>query len=339
MDQVPTDVDKRQGSILFDALAPAAAELAQAYSQLDGILRLFSASTSSGDYLTRRAADDGVDRKEASPAKWKARFFDSAGLAFDVPLGQWFSVGSTLFAVESKLTAGEYVLVCEAAGTEGNLATGTLLPVDYVPGLARAELGELLVPGEEEESDESLRQRYLDRNRNPATSGNKAQYRAWALDYPGVGAVQVLPLWAGAGTVKVVILDAQHQPASAALVAELQKYLDPNPGMGEGMAPLGAVVTVASAAPVVVSLNATVVLNGSRTLAQVQADAARAFAEYLQNIAFGVDPSPKYAKIGALLLDIDGVQDYSTLQVAGTTGNVPIGVGQVAVPGTVTIRG
>ncbi|WP_058303454.1 baseplate J/gp47 family protein [Gorillibacterium timonense] len=339
MERVPTEVDKRQGSILFDALAPAAAELAEAYSQLDEMLRLFSASTASGEYLTRRAADDGIDRKAASPTKRRGRFVDGSGQPFDLPLGKRFSVEETTFMTEAKLAPGEYVMECETVGTTGNIVTGTMLPIEYVPGLARAELGELLVPGEDEEADDSLRQRYLDRNRNPATSGNKAQYRAWALDYPGVGGAQVLPLWAGPGTVKVVILDATARPASAALVADLQAYLDPTPGVGEGAAPLGAVVTVTAAAPVVVNLEATVSLNGSRTLAQVKAELEKAFADYLKGIAFGTDPSPKYAKIGALLLDIPGVQDYSTLKVAGAASNVPISVGQVAIAGTVNVNG
>lgn len=339
MDRVPAEVDKRQGSILFDALAPAAAELAEAYVQLDGMLRLFSASTSSGEYLTQRAADDGLQRKEASAAKRKGRFTDASGQPFDLPLGKRFAIEAVTFASESVLAPGEYVMECESTGIAGNFVSGPMLPIDYVPGLARAELGELLVPGEDVESDDSLRQRYLDRNRNPATSGNKAQYRAWGMDYAGVGDAQILPLWAGPGTVKVVILDANHQPASSALVAELQAYLDPTPGMGEGAAPLGAVVTVAAAAAVVIDLEATVALNGSRSLSQVKADLEKEFAVYLKGIAFGADPSPKYARVGALLLDVPGVQDYSTLKIADGTSNVPISVGQVAVPGTVTVNG
>ncbi|MEO3944110.1 baseplate J/gp47 family protein [Gorillibacterium sp. CAU 1737] len=337
LDRVPGELDKRQGSVLYDALAPAAAELAQAYAGLDAVARLISATTSSGEFLTRKAQDDGMERKAASPAKRKGTFADSKGQPLDVPLGARFAREDIVFFVESKRGSGDFVLECEQAGTVGNGITGTLLPVDYVPGLAKAELGDLLVPGEDVETDESLRKRYLDRNRNPATSGNKAQYRAWALDYPGVGEVQVLPLWDGPGTVKVVILDAMHLPASESLVAELQAYLDPSPGLGEGKAPLGAVVTVEAAEPVVIPLKAMILRNGSRTLAQIQEDIEREFAAYLKGIAFGNDPSVKVAKVGALLLDVPGIQDYSLLQVADGTANIPISAGQVAVPGAVTL--
>ena len=38
MDRVPNNIDKREGSIIYDALAPAAVELAQMYIELDVIL-------------------------------------------------------------------------------------------------------------------------------------------------------------------------------------------------------------------------------------------------------------------------------------------------------------
>ena len=36
LESVPDTVDKREGSIIYDALSPAAAELAKAYMELDG---------------------------------------------------------------------------------------------------------------------------------------------------------------------------------------------------------------------------------------------------------------------------------------------------------------
>ena len=40
LEQVPNDVDKREGSIIYDALAPTALKLAEAYSLLDWVLRV-----------------------------------------------------------------------------------------------------------------------------------------------------------------------------------------------------------------------------------------------------------------------------------------------------------
>lgn len=40
LDKVPSDMQKSEGSFIYDALAPAALELAQAYVQLDNVLNL-----------------------------------------------------------------------------------------------------------------------------------------------------------------------------------------------------------------------------------------------------------------------------------------------------------
>ena len=47
-------------------------------------------------------------------------------------------------------------------GEEPNGSVGDLVPIDYVPGLTSAKITEMLIPGEDEEETESIRQRYLD---------------------------------------------------------------------------------------------------------------------------------------------------------------------------------
>ena len=45
LSEVPTDVDKREGSIIFDTLSPAALELAKAYMGMDSVLNNAFAET------------------------------------------------------------------------------------------------------------------------------------------------------------------------------------------------------------------------------------------------------------------------------------------------------
>ncbi|CAI6086696.1 hypothetical protein COHCIP112018_05132 [Cohnella sp. JJ-181] len=82
---------------------------------------------------------------------------------------------------------------------------------------------------------------------------------------------------------------------------------------------------------------AEVVLTGSRTLSQVQADFGTAFRDYLASIAYKTDASVKVARVGSVLLDVPGVEDYSELTLNGGTGNVAVPAGSVAVKGGVTV--
>ena len=55
--QIDDKRDKRQGSLIYDALAPNAAETASFYADLDMLEDRTFADTATGDDLTRRAAE------------------------------------------------------------------------------------------------------------------------------------------------------------------------------------------------------------------------------------------------------------------------------------------
>ncbi|MNC13130.1 Baseplate J-like protein [compost metagenome] len=323
LDRVPSGLDKREGSIIYDALAPAAAEMAQMYIELDVNNNLYFADTATGEYLERSIAWSGMVRRTASKAELKGRFYNSSDELLDIPLGSRFSLDLLHYKAVEKLAPGTYRIESETAGEEGNRYFGTLLPIDYIPELARGEIADLLIPGENAEDDEALRQRYFDSARRPSTSGNKYHYMEWALQIDGVGGARVFPLWDGPKTVKVVIVDAAKRPASELLVSQVQQYIDPVAGQGEGQAPVGAVVTVAAAAGKSISVSAKVTLAAGYTLQSV-IDAFQVILEkYRKEKAFTASYISQ-SVIGSLLLDTEGVVDYSGLKLNGGTGNVTL---------------
>ena len=93
--------------------------------------------------------------------------------------------------------------------------------------------------------------------KGPGTSGNEAHYREWALECDGVGACKVTRLWAGPGTVRVLLVDYERQPVDEAVVERVAAHI-------EGKRPVGADVTVISAAGTAIDVAATVVLGGGR---------------------------------------------------------------------------
>ena len=60
LESVPDTVDKREGSIIYDALSPAAAELAKAYMELDVVMDETFVDTASLQYLMLRCKERGV---------------------------------------------------------------------------------------------------------------------------------------------------------------------------------------------------------------------------------------------------------------------------------------
>ncbi|MCM1136327.1 MAG: baseplate J/gp47 family protein [Clostridium sp.] len=180
--------------MLYDGVAPAMAELALLYLALDFVLQAGYISTAPREYLLKRAEERGLAPKPASAAHFRAEF-DRA-----VPLGSRFSCEDLNFAVVARIDELSYQVVCETPGRLANSYSGLqsrLIPIDYIDGLTRAELVELLIPGEDEEETEAFRQRVLASFQTQAFGGNQADYREQVLAIAGVGGVKVHPVWNG----------------------------------------------------------------------------------------------------------------------------------------------
>jgi uncharacterized phage protein gp47/JayE len=296
---------------------------------LENFLKLPFIDTSEGEYLTRICAQYGVYRKPATAAVKKGIFRDGSNNPFNVPLGSRFGIDGIIFKTTEKIADGEFKMMCETLGTAGNLLTGSLLPIDNIPGLGTAELSDIIVYGEDEETDDALRERTLTKIRLPSTSGNANHYKLWALEVAGVGDVKVFPLWNGPGTVKVVVVDSNKQPANNQIVNEVVQHIEEN-------RPIGVNVTVVSAAQKIINISATIMIAQGYFLQDVTTNFILKVKSYLKDIALKTS-YVSYAKIGTVLLETEGVIDYSGLLINGSTSNISLAEDEVATLGNVDL--
>lgn len=324
---VSDEFDKREGSVIYDALAPAAYENAQMYTSLNSVLENSFTDTADRDHLIRRAAEIGITPHEATAAVWSAKLLP-ATITFDA--GTRFNCGTMNLYVSSALGSGLYELTCETVGTVGNSLSEDLLPIEYVTNLQSASLVDLVTEGADVEETEHLRSRLLSALQNPSTSGNKQDYYNWAMSITGVGAAKVFPLADGAGTVKVVIANTSISAASTDLITEVQTYID-------SVRPIGADVTVASVVELPINITAGITMPSGYKLDTIQASLLTLVASYLEDIAFDAG-EVKLTKIGSLLLSVAGVTDYSDLKLNGSATNITLTDTQVAKAGTVTLE-
>ncbi|WP_338084335.1 baseplate J/gp47 family protein [Caldanaerobacter subterraneus] len=333
LSKVSYDIDKSEGSFIYDALAPVALELAQAYAELDRILQIVFAQTSYGEWLEKRAAEFGIYRKAGTKATGQVKFSGNDGTV--IPAGTIVQTESGLqFQTKAEVTIQGGVAVADIEAVEAdsqyNVPANTIteMPVQIV-GVISVTNEAPTTGGTDDEDDASLLNRLLIKVQTPATSGNVNHYKLWALEIAGVGDVKVFPLWNGAGTVKVVIIDSNKQPASTELVNAVAQHIEEN-------RPIGAQVTVQSAQALAINISATIVRDINYTLEQVTTNVRNKITEYLKSIAFK-QSYVSYAQIGSLILDSEGVLDYSNLTINGRTANIVIGDEQVAVLGEVML--
>ncbi|WP_144932224.1 baseplate J/gp47 family protein [Paenibacillus sp. 32O-W] len=335
IDSVPDDYDKRPGSFIYDALAPAAEQFAKTDDSINVVKDKLSIENLSGNELAQRVKErTGIERKPATRAVGTVIVTGTG----TIQIGDRFETagGIQFRATESKDISGSGQVSIEAvkAGNSGNVAanTITLFPVTLA-GFTAVTNPLPTMDGFEAESDADLLQRYYERIRTPATSGNKAHYLNWAKEVPGVGDAKIISLWNGPNTVKVLIIDSDKQPASDTIVSATQNYIDPDiTGLGDGAAPIGAFCTVVSASGVDINVTVKITLAEGYTLQQAKDNISDSLTKYFKDIAF-VEPIVSYARVGAAILESAGVEDYSGLQVNSGTENITIGNEEVAVLG------
>lgn len=334
LDTSPSDIDKRQGSVTFDLLSPAAIELAQVYIELDNVLKFgFASPEQPSPFLDLRAGEFGITRRPSMKAEGMLVFGGSDGtvvpqgtiVTTDDPDVIWFAT-----ATSATIEGGVATVLAIAAegGRRGNVATGRIkLVTGDLSGIVSVSNLEAFKGGADTESDESLLLRYFDRVRTPATSGNVWHYRQWALEVPGVGDVKVFPIWNGNGTVKLAILSDDKRAPSDTTVQQVYQYV-------EERRPVGALVTVSPAIEVSINVTANLSLKPGVTTESVKSRFELELASYLADLAF-TEPVVRYNRIAGLLLNMDAVVDFTNLQLNLSAGNITISDDQVAVAGTV----
>lgn len=191
---INSNLDTREGSLVWYGDAPAAVELQNLYIALDTVLNETFADTATRPYLILRAAERGLSPQPASPAILQMAITPTT---LFLPLNTRFSIGELNYYVSADRGSGNYELTCETAGEAGNNYTGTVIPIEYVDGLETCKITSVLVPGEDEEDTELFRQRYLNSLNAQAFGGNQIDYIEKANAIPGVGGVKVYRAWNG----------------------------------------------------------------------------------------------------------------------------------------------
>lgn len=335
LSNAPTGINTLEGDFFNDAISPAALELRLAYQQLDKVLELGFAETAYGGYLEKIAAEGGIDRKPAAKGQGIIEVTMLPGSTIHAGDVLATVEGNIRFkALETKTVDGSGKALVqfenESAGKLGVIPPGKeFIAPAAITGFISARNPEQINAGTDVEPDELLRQRYLERTRNPSTSGNEAHFIQWAKEVSGVGDAKVFPLWNGNGTVKVVLLDSNMQPASAGLIDEVSGYI-------ETVRPVCCAVTVVSAGEKVIAVSAKVALADGFILNDVQNALIDRLKAHFMDIAFK-QPYLSYAWIGYLILSVPGIINYADLLVNNGTADILFDSEEVPQLGTVSL--
>lgn len=113
--RVASDVDKREGSVIMNAIAPVSAEHADVYIQLGNIVNNGYADTAVREFLILRCKERGIIPYEATKATLKGKF------NMEIPIGSRFNLNELNYVATAFIESADgyfyYQMECETEGT------------------------------------------------------------------------------------------------------------------------------------------------------------------------------------------------------------------------------
>lgn len=338
LSRVDSSIDQREGSVIFSAVAPVCAELAQAYIALDGLIDCSFADTAPREYLIRRALERGLIPEKATCAKAIAIF------NIDVDIGKRFSSSKFNWKVDEKISTGKFYITCETPGRAPNTERGNLIPIEYIDGLETASIESIEIYGEDEEETEEFRKRYFSSFESRAFGGNKRDYYQKITTIDGVGGCKVLRATGpkgmkSAGNVLAIITNSEYGIASQTLVENVQRIIDPKKDqLGDGLAPIGHICTIQSVKAKNINIDTNVVYDNGYSFSALQSQINEAIDGYFYELNKSWDTLDgivvRISNIESKILAIPGIRDIADTKLNGNASNAILDADAIAVRGT-----
>lgn len=355
--RAPDDLDKAEGSLIWEAVGPAALEFELVYMALDKTIKNSYPMTADREFLIRFADTYNMAPYGATKAVLQAEFVLRDGKTIDI--GSRFEIDSLFYQVTEQISDTLYKIECETAGTVGNKYYGQLLPAVFIPGFVSAQIKSLLIPGEDEEDTEEFRERFKRSFISKAYGGNEADYiENFVLPQRGVGDCKILRCPRGKGTVDVIIIDSLYKKPTPETIQEVQEAIRPlnvtGPpeidNCGLGLAPIGHDVLVYGVEEKELEVGLKLVFDDGYSWDILKSRIESELSNYFTDLAkdWGdknhyidverVMPEDRHievqlSRIEHIVLDIPGVQDYDRFAttINGKTENSALAWNEIPV--------
>jgi uncharacterized phage protein gp47/JayE len=346
MENLPPDIDDTENGFPWDFTKPTALEKAEMLEfHLVETLKIMFPMWAYDEWLDYHAKGRGITRKPANAASGELLITGVPGTT--IPAGFRFAAPATAdtpaieYQTTEKYTIGEdgtvrVQVTAVEPGTKGNVPANTVtLMMTPIKGITSITNEASITGGTEVESDDELRNRILEIDAAGEASfvGSDGDYKRWAEEVPGVGTALVMPEWAGPGTVKVVVIDANGQPANQAIITAVYNNIMSPDDRLQRKAPIGATVTVEAPTAKEINYSFTLELKaGVNQETVLERFKAQLRTYYVEAKKEGV---VRYNRVSSILTNTEGVKDFTGLTMNGGTVNIVLEEDEYPVTGTI----
>lgn len=335
MNNLPDDIDDMPGGFPFDLTKPAALENAEFinYHLVRAIMIAFP-MYAWDEWLDLHGRQVHVYRHEAVHASGKIEVRGQAG--YIIPAGTIFCAPATneeaavLYSTDEEAEIGESgnvlisvtaVLAGTASNVQANVISIMAKPVKEIMAVTNPEP---IIGGTEQEGNDAYYDRIASEYKNAMTYlGNDVDYIRWAKE-AGAGDCIVIPTYDGPGTVKLVLVDENGQPANEKLVQNVYNYIvSPNDRSKRLLPTACAKLECITATTVSISYTCTGLIFDDKTnIEQIKKDFSEAVKSVYDNAKN--EGILRYNDIRPLISVVSGVEDFNTFLINGGIVNIKL---------------
>lgn len=333
LELLPDDLDKSEGSHIWDLTRPTAIEVAEFKEfTMNTALQMIFPQFATGEFLDYHGEARGIIRKDAVAATGILTVNGVEGTQInegdlfatlasgEEDISMSYSADATCIIPESGTL--DISITCTEGGVDGNVAADSIIIIETEnDGILSCTNHSAFENGIDEEDDETYSERIIeyDQAKEMSFAGSIADYKRWANEVPGVGSCTIIPASDSSGLVTIVIVDANGNPASQEVCTAVYNYIMSPDDPDSRLAPINAMLSVVSPSALVVTITATVELVDS-DITTVKSLFYEEIKKYL-SVAKD-DHEIRITQVGKTLGNVAGVYDYNNLTVNGDNVNL-----------------
>lgn len=345
MNNLPADIDNMPGGFPYDFTMPAALEKDEFINyHIVRALMIAFPQYAWDEWLDLHGKQVHIERHPPNRASGKLNITGTAGTI--IAAGTVFCTPATDMGPsiefqsleETEIGEDGTVLISVLAvesGIASNVASGTVtLMAKPDKNIISVINSEPIRGGTELESNDDYYDRIAAEYESSMTYlGNDSDYVRWAKE-AGAGDCIVIPTAEGPGTVKLVLVDGNGQPANEELVQDVYDYIVSPEDRSRRLLPTAcAKLICTSATTVKVDYTITgLIYDRTTTMEQIKAD----FMEAVKIVytAAKQEGILRYNDVRPIISDISGVEDFDTFLMDGDMKNLRLGSEEYPETGT-----
>lgn len=345
MNSLPDDIDNMPAGFPYDFTMPAANEKDELINfHLARVLMLAFPQFAWDEWLDYHGQQVHLSRHEAQPSEGVVTIEGVEGT--EIPPGTVFCTPGTnespsinFVAAEGAVVredgTAEIKVVAQEGGAWTKVPRGAIsVMAEPLAGIISICNGKETTGGTDRETDDDFYDRIAAEYGNSLTYlGNDSDYVRWAKA-AGAGDCIVIPAWDGPGTVKLVLIDQNGQPATDELVQTVYDFIVSENDRSKRLLPAGcAELTCVPATTRAISYAIRGLLYTDETnISQIKNDFLNAVKSAYEEAK--EENLLRYNDVRPLIKGIYGVEDFETFLIDGGTENIVLGKQEYPETGT-----